>query len=219
MAGDYIPRKEGDYMLWQQNLITVAQANLVALGLVAADMTPIVTAQGEYESAFVAVEPAEASAKAARQARADARDLEETLIRRVVRKIQANPNVPDQLKQQLGITVAEEPSTPPVPSSKPNPDVEDVDGLQQVIRFTDSTSGKRARPSGVKGIEVRMTIGTTPPADPNGMPIVGVISKMKLVQNFSGADAGKTAYYWMRYLNSLNQAGPWSNPIAATIAA
>ncbi len=219
MPGDYIPRKTGDYFLWQQNFTTVAQANLVALGVSAAEMTPIVTAQGEFETNMLAVEPADAEAKAAKQARDDSRDVEETLIRRIVRKIQANPSVSDQLKQQLAITVAQEPTVAPVPTSKPNPDVEDVEGLQQVLRMSDSVTGRRARPAGVKGIEARMQIGTVPPADPNAMPILGVISKMKITQNFAGTDAGKTATYCMRYLNSANQAGPWSNMIAATIAA
>jgi predicted phage tail protein len=33
----------------------------------------------------------------------------------------------------------------------------------------------------------------------------------------AGADAGKTAHYWLRWVNTRGEAGPWSDTISATI--
>ncbi len=42
---DYIPGPDASFHAWQSNFVTYANGNLAALGLVAADMTPITTAQ------------------------------------------------------------------------------------------------------------------------------------------------------------------------------
>ena len=51
---DYIPGPDADFNVWQSNFVTYANANLAALGLVAADMTPITTAQTTWATAFPA---------------------------------------------------------------------------------------------------------------------------------------------------------------------
>jgi len=44
---DYIPAADAEFHAWQQNFVSVANANLAGLGLVAGDMTAITPAQGE----------------------------------------------------------------------------------------------------------------------------------------------------------------------------
>ena len=51
---DYIPGPDASFQAWQSNFVTYANANLVALGLVAADMVPITTAQTSWATAFPA---------------------------------------------------------------------------------------------------------------------------------------------------------------------
>ncbi len=51
---DYIPGPDASFQAWQSNFVTYANANLAALGLVAADMTPVTTAQTGWATAFPA---------------------------------------------------------------------------------------------------------------------------------------------------------------------
>jgi hypothetical protein len=38
------------------------------------------------------------------------------------------------------------------------------------------------------------------------------------VAEFEGKDAGKTAYYMLRWVTTRGEKGPWSETVAATIA-
>ncbi len=51
---DYIPGPDASFQAWQSNFVTYANANLAALGLVAADMTPITAAQSPWVNGFTA---------------------------------------------------------------------------------------------------------------------------------------------------------------------
>ena len=46
---DYMPGPDADFNAWQSNFVTYANANLAALGLVAADMTPVRTGPATLE--------------------------------------------------------------------------------------------------------------------------------------------------------------------------
>lgn len=49
---DYLPGPDADYQAWVTNFVTYANANLAALGLVAADMTPVTTNQTTFNTNF-----------------------------------------------------------------------------------------------------------------------------------------------------------------------
>lgn len=48
---DYIPAPDAEFHAWQANFVSYANANLVALGLVAGDLTPVTTAQTGWTTA------------------------------------------------------------------------------------------------------------------------------------------------------------------------
>ncbi|MBY0311659.1 MAG: hypothetical protein K2W85_06300 [Phycisphaerales bacterium] len=70
---DYIPGPDASFQAWQSNFVTYANANLAALGLVAADMTPITAAQTPWQNGFTAHIAAVNAAKAAKQTKDEAR--------------------------------------------------------------------------------------------------------------------------------------------------
>jgi len=51
---DYIPGPDASFQAWQSNFVTYANANLAVLGLVAADMAPVIVAQTGWTTAFPA---------------------------------------------------------------------------------------------------------------------------------------------------------------------
>ena len=84
---DYIPGPDANFQAWQSNFVTYANANLAALGLVAADMAPITAAQTTWNTAFPAHVAAVNAAKAAKQTKDEARQAYVAAIRPLVRRL------------------------------------------------------------------------------------------------------------------------------------
>jgi len=131
---DYLPTKDTDLQAWTQNFLTVANANLVPLGVVAGDVTPVSTDKTSFDTAITNNNTKQAEAKAATQQKNTTRTNMSTKIRVLVHKIQANPAVLPQLKAQLGITVGDAVPTPLVPKQPTElvamPDASGVNKLQ-----------------------------------------------------------------------------------------
>ena len=118
---DYIPSKDTIYRDWLANFLTVANANLSTLGLVAADIAPLQTEKGSLDTAITNSETLQAQAKAATEKKNYIRKSSETKARAIVKRIQAKMDVPPDLKKQLQITVpGETPAPPSVPYTPKN---------------------------------------------------------------------------------------------------
>jgi hypothetical protein len=217
---DYIPGPDASFQAWQSNFVTYANANLAALGLVAADMVPITAAQTTWTTAFPAHVAAANAAKAAKQTKDEARAAYVAAIRPLVRRLQASSVVTDAEKASLGITVAQTPSPIGPPTTMPIVSIECGNRLQQTLRFVDSaTPTKKAKPAGVLGVEIWNKVGTTPPTGETDLRFVAVDTSAPYVMSFDSADGGKTNYVWMRWVSPTGERGPWSEQAQATIAA
>jgi hypothetical protein len=217
---DYIPGPDASFQAWQSNFVTYANANLAALGLVAADMVPITTGQTAWATAFPAHVAAVNAAKAAKQTKDESRAAYVAAIRPLVRRLQASPLVSDAEKASLGITVAQSSGPIGPPTTAPIVSIECGNRLQQVLRFVDSaTPTKKAKPPGALGVEIWNKVGTTPPTGESDLRFVAVDTNAPYVLNFDSADGGKTNYVWMRWVSPTGERGPWGEQAQATIAA
>lgn len=115
MPQDFLPANDADYATWVANFNTVANVNLVALGLVIADLTPSVTNLTTLNTTIATFITAQAAAKAATQGKATARKNSEVIVRTLSKRIQANPAVTNALKGQLGLPIRDTPSGPVPP--------------------------------------------------------------------------------------------------------
>ena len=215
---DYLPDSDTDFTAWMQNFITYANANLSALGLTAADLTPIQNAETSWETATAANVTAQAQAQSARQTKDDARSRQENLVRPLVAQLQASQTVTDAQRQALQLNVRSATRTPaPTPTSRPVATIDTSHRLQHTISFVDElTPTSRAKPDGVTGCEIWVKIGDTP-SDPSELKYLATDTRSPYVAEFDGADAGKTAYYMLRWVNSRGERGPWSQTVSATI--
>jgi hypothetical protein len=217
---DYIPGPDANFQAWQSNFVTYANANLAALGLVAADMAPITAAQAPWVSGFTAHIAAVNAAKAAKQTKDEARAAYVAAIRPLVRRLQASAVVSDAEKASLGITVAQTPTPIGPPTTAPICTIECGNRLQQTLRFVDSaTPTRKAKPPGALGVEIWNKVGTTPPTGEADLRFVAVDTNAPYVMNFPAEDGGKTNYVWMRWVSPTGERGPWSEQAQATIAA
>ena len=76
-----------------------------------------------------------------------------------------------------------------------------------------TTPGQRAKPHGVRMCELRELIvdaGGAAPTDPNAMPFLANETKTPNRNDFDPADAGKTVWYALRWINTKGDPGPWS---------
>jgi hypothetical protein len=217
---DYLPGPDADFQAWVTNFVTYANANLAALGLTAADLTPITTNQTTFNTGFAAHIAAKAAAVAARENKDDARSGLTAVVRPLVRRLQASPQVSDAEKAALGITVASEPTPIGPPTTAPMTAVECGARLQHTLRFVDeATPTRKAKPAGVLGVEIWRKIGIAPPVSENELSFVAVDTNAPFVVTYPIADGGKTAYYWLRWVSPTGERGPWGEQAQATIAA
>lgn len=218
---DYIPAADAEFNAWQVNFVNYANANLAALGLTAADMTPIDTAQGEWETAYPAHVTAVASAESARAEKDATRAGYVTLVRALVRRLQASPQVDDAERAALGITVpGQNPIPVGPPASAPISSIECSGRLQHKINFVDqNTPTRKAKPAGVLGAEIWCKVGSPAPTDASQLVFLGLCTRTPFVADFDGADGGQMAYYWLRWVNGQGEKGPWGEQVNATINA
>ena len=131
-----------------------------------------------------------------------------------------------------------------VPSSRPLVVVECAAGYTHELRLEgEGSPTRRGKPPGTIGAEVWLALtpagGAAPPLNSpraqSGGPSAGgpgaspqptdaykflsVSSRGNLQTDFPSADAGKTAYYALRWVSTHGEKGPWSDVAAATVAA
>lgn len=221
---DYIPAPDAQFNTWQQAFTAYLAANFAALGLVAADVTPVTTAQAGWSSAYTDHQNRANAAQAARNFKDTQRGSYEAVIRPLVRRLQASTAVDDGERAALGITVPDPTSTPaPIPTSRPVGQVDTRQRLQHTISWADEgTPTSKGKPFGVNGAEVWVKIGPAteaPPDDPSEFVFETLDTRSPHLIVYTGPDGGKTAHYILRWVNTRGQKGPWSETVSATIGA
>jgi len=217
---DYIPDTDAEFRAWLKNFLDYANANLAALGLVAADTAPLGTAATTFNTAMDNNIAAQAAAKAAVESKETSRAAAEVLVRALAQRIQADGTVLDAQRHSLGLNVRATTRTPvAVPATRPVATIDTSQRLQHTISFGDEeTPGTRKKPDGVTGCEIWFKLGT-PPSDPSELTYLATDTKTPYTAVFDGADAGKVAHYMLRWVNRRGERGPWSQTVSATITA
>lgn len=217
MSIDYVPSADADFDIWQQNFYTYINAHLAELGLTAAELTPLTTAQTSWQNAFSSNIAAQAAALGARQGKDTARDSFESLTRAFVRRVQAIPNVTDAARASMNITVAQGRASATPPTSRPVVNVNTDQRLRHTINFVDETTPtSKAKPDGVTGCEIWNKVGDAP-TGPSQLTYLATDTRTPYVAEFDETDGGKTAHYMLRWVNTKGEPGPWSQTVSATI--
>lgn len=216
---DFVPAPDADFDNWQANLIAYMIANKVALGLSDAAVAALTAAQTAWAAAYSAHQTAQATATSKRQDKDDARAAFVALIRSDVGQIQKNPAVTDTQRAAMQITVPSGTHTPaPTPTTRPVATVDTSQRLSHKIEFRDeSTPTSRAKPDGVAYVELWLYIGTTAPTGPEQMHLQGIDKSTPYLMEFASTDAGKTAFWALRWVNTRGEHGPWSATVSGTI--
>lgn len=221
MAG-YVPDPDGDFDSWQANWVTYAAANAAALGLAAADVTAIQTAQTAWGTKFTDHVAKQNAARSAAQAKDAERGTYESLLRSHSQQIQKRPGTTDAQRAALGITVPDTTGTPVgPPTTSPVVTIDTAQRLRHVVNFTrtQAEGGGRGKPPGVRGCQIWMKIGAPAPVSESDLTFVTEDTRTPHTIEFDAADAGKLVFYWCRWVNTRGETGPWAAPVSATVVA
>jgi len=216
---DYIPTSDAYFDAWQKNFVDYIVANAAALNITPAQVTSLQSQQTDWGVKFPNSNARQAEANSAVQGKNDSRSLYQDLIRSFVNIMQSSPEVTDAQRQALGITVRSTTRTAVgPPTSKPVATVDTTQRLRHTINFVDElTPTSRAKPDGVQGCEIWTKVGDPAPAGPSEVHYLALDTRTPYVVTFDTPDAGKTAYYMLRWISTRGETGPWSATISGTI--
>jgi hypothetical protein len=142
-------------------------------------------------------------------------------MRAINAKVQATPLAPADIMITMGLPVHDTTRTrAAAPTTRPMLTVDTSERLQHKPTYRDeATPTSKAKPAGVREVEIWCKIGAPAPVDASECVLVGTSSKNSLLVPLRGADAGKPAHYMGRWKNAHGECGPWSETIIATIGA
>jgi len=218
---DFVPHKDSEYDIWLRKNAAYIDTNHIALGITAQQNTEYQALKVKWVLNYADCISKEASYNGSVVMKKTAHDESEVMARELANIVQSNPVVTGEQKVLMGLTVRKETRTAvPVPSSRPMASVDNNNRLEHIINFFDEmTRTSKAKPFGVRGCEIWCKIGDVPPKDETELHYLATDSSTPYHSHFSGADGGKTVYYWLRWVNTRNETGPWSETISVTISA
>jgi len=218
---DYIPGNDMEFNLWQSNLVEITGSQLVEWGINADDFTEVVTAQGVWNDAYGSADIKKDRTNAEVRAKDDARAAYELELRKFYKQwLASNSRVSNKDRERMELTVKVETRTPsPKPTTAPIGSVDFATRLQHNIYFLDgATAGSKAKPAGVHGCEIWTKIDDPAPVDAKELVYLATATRSPYNTTFDGKVAGKTVYYWLRWVNTRGELGPWSRTVSATVA-
>jgi hypothetical protein len=220
----YIPRPDNDALAWAQAFHAACKKHEGELPINSDDLDAIAKAVDTYAQGLSGAEAARALAAAATQRKDAARAGMEPLLRTYARRFKADPAVGEALELALGITYAERsPARNITPATRPLVTVSSSERLSHGLRLCDElTPTRAARPRGVHGAEVWSAVVDprgAAPSDPAVYRYQRTVTRPKAEVAFPAEQGGKTACYLVRWVSATGEAGPWSFPAQATIAA
>jgi hypothetical protein len=153
-------------------------------------------------------------------AKNDARQKYEKQLRIFVQQYLANnPKVPNSAREKMGLTIrSTERTEVGIPGTYPTPKIDFSVRLQHTISVSDSeTPNSKAKPAGAHGFEVWAKVGVAPKNEKE-LIFLKTSTKPSAIVTFGGDDAGKTVFYWLRWVNTKGESGPWGPQVQAMIA-
>jgi hypothetical protein len=212
---DFIPRPDAEFNLWQASLVSIVQAAVATWGILPADLAALILLQTAWAAAFNKASNKQNRTAADVQAKDDARAAYEKALRQFVAQwLASNAKVPNSERERMGLTVKTSTRTAvSVPSTAPVGTVDFHTRLQHSIAYADeATPSTKAKPAGVHGCEVWVKLG-----DATDFAFLATNTASPYLAVYVDGDAGKTATYRLRWVNTRGEQGPWSGTFGAII--
>jgi len=205
-----IPRREAEFLGWSNHYTNTIVEAADHYFLTDEEIAALQSLQADFDEKYAAHVSASDHARAATQAKREARDELEETIRKTARRIMADERVSDYERKEAGLPVHKSTRTPVrVPTTSPVGQVVASDRLEHRVLVTDSGSPtKRRKPQGVIGCEAFLLVRDMPSFDPEDYSLIGIWTRYPEAVEFESEDGGKTAHYLLRWINTRRRTRP-----------
>ncbi len=218
MASNYLPREEAKLVTWTGEFNTNINANPTHYGLVAAQATQYQAKRTTFVNAYNKVQNPVTRTPPNIVAKNDAKKALIAATRSLVDVIQAWPEMTDEKRRELKITVRDKRPTPsPVPGT-PFVRVESIDGREVTVNLQQSKRIK-GKPAGVSGANVFVYYGEQPPATANGWTFETGTGRTKVTLTLDAVESACTAWITAFWFNGRKVSGQAADPVRINLAA
>lgn len=219
-TSDFIPHSDGAFNQWQSDFVEIIEQNATAWGIAAEDVALLKARKGVWDLAFPKASNKQNRTSADVQAKDDARFDYVNVIRPFTAQwLSNNAKVTDSDRTRMGLTVKTGTRTPVAkPSTCPVGKIDFSVRRQHAVYFYDEDSPhSRAKPEGVHGCEIYTKVDGEAPKLVSELTYLATCTASPYNVEFDGNYAGKTIYYWLRWVNTRGETGPWSSVASAMV--
>lgn len=219
MARSYIPTKDADLVTWSKNFLDRLGNDPPNYGLTQEQKVKFQAVQSAYAAAFETANDSITRSPANIQKKNTARKALVAKTRELVDICQAWPEMTDDKRKELQISLRDNTPTPvPVPSTAPVIDISRVDGLTIKMRLHNGDSTRRAKPAGVKGATLFSYVGDTPPVSLSDWTFEGSVTRTITQLTMPGSvAAGSKVWLTAFWFNTRSESGPATPPISTHV--
>ena len=220
MAHTTIPRQQLALLGVSNNAAALLLAEPFRYGITPQQAREFQTYADDYAAKLAAAVAPDTSTRATVAVKEESRLRLLYVMRPLLQDIKMNAGVATDDKVSLGLlaggvvrTRIAAPTTEPVLNA--------VVGMtrQHVLRYHDITAPTRkAKPDGVAALELWCLVGDATGPDRENARHIGLVTRQYYVVSFAGADVGKIAHYWARWVTRRGLMGPWSQRCSLMVA-
>ena len=218
MSKDYLPVKDGDFLVWALNFVKTIKSYMQLLKLDSKKIDAIQVLVNKFKTNLEKSRDPEHTHMDIVRKNDSKKELTGSIRYFVGAYLNYNPEITSVQRIEIGISQRnqvrsqlQKPSSSPKLILKP--------GIRLVtVRYMDETNRKGAKPKGVRGIIYHWAILNEPPQSPENLNMVSSQSSGPLVLEFNESQRGQTLYISARWENSHGEPGPWSDIIKTYVA-
>jgi hypothetical protein len=210
IKSDYIPKRDSELVPWSANFTAKVAANSSSWSIPTNEVIALQTANTAFATLHAQADsPARTAVIVAEKN--TARKALKAKIREMAGFRLKNPVITDAERISLGLHVRDASyTTVPVPTSRPEIDINVLDFRRLKVLFRDMGSSSRAKPYGVNGAVIAYAVLDATPADQNALTRSLLATRTPHTLEFSEEERGKTVYVAICWQNEKGQKGPWS---------
>lgn len=214
-----IPSSVTEFDLFQKNVLPLFKSKEIPYGILALAVTNLLPMEIKWNGLVALCESDSTKGVGATENRNKYQPVYAAAIANVIELyLLNNVNVTPADALTFHIHTPSGKTTPiPAPTSTVVAKVEYREPYAQYYSFTDSVSGKKARPKGVAFVQLNYMIGLVPPVSVNDCTQSVFINRSNNKILFASTDEGKKAFCFGRYVNKNGKLGPWCAMFSAGI--
>jgi hypothetical protein len=216
---DYIPGADDAFDMLQTNIMNTVSTKVIPWQIQQSLISDLSVLATRWTTAYTAYRNTALRTPAVTQEKNDARKAYVSALRNFIQgQLMRNVKVTDADRRAMGLPVYDRtPTTPGVPTSRPETEVDFSQMAQHVIHVRDDETKSTAKPEHVAGFELWRKIGgdTTPSFEE--MQLVEQVPRSPHALTYTYADRGKNVWYLTRWVNTRGEKGPWSEYVSAIV--